>query len=273
MKTMSGMRCMRGLVLLAIVAGAVAGGKVAQAQTSYTTTTQTGSWNTSRWNNAADSVPYTSAYTPNQDVNFTSTTGTSFQFAGMGAAINVGNVTVSNGVSVSFTANANTFATSGNVRTLTIGTGSQLDFGSQSFTSSSSSGFIKEGAGVLGLIGNTYGGGFTLNAGTVVMRGVNALGGGAGNVLTLNGGVVASSATLAMDSTKYGGGIVIGGNVQFGEQSDNVSIASDTANLSFANDVNLGSGSRTLTLGNSGIQTFSGTISNTSGGLVFAANS
>ncbi len=242
----------------------------AEAQTSYTSNSATGAWNTSRWNNSSDSSPYTSAYTANQNVSFTSGT---YNFAGMGATINVGNITVASGVTVNFTAAANTFATNGAVRTIDVGSGGLIDFAGQSFSTTSGTGFIKNGSGVLALSGNTYNGGFTLNAGTVIIRGVNALGGAATNVLTLNGGTVASNANRSMDNTKYGGGIVIGGNIQFGELSSNVSLASDTANLSFANNVSLGSAVRTLTLGNNGTQTFSGIISNTSGGLIFAANS
>jgi autotransporter-associated beta strand protein len=42
--------------------------------------------------------------------------------------------------------------------------------------------------------------------------------------------------------------------------------------LSFANNVSLGSAARTFTLGNNGVQTFSGIISNSSGGITFSAN-
>ena len=89
------------------------------------------------------------------------------------------------------------------------------------------------------------------------------MGGSATNVLTLNGGTMASDATRSFANTKYGGGIVIGGNVQFGELAANVPLASSSANLSFANNVSLGAATRTLTLGNSGTMTFSGVISNT----------
>ena len=105
------------------------------------------------------------------------------------------------------------------------------------------------------------------------MRGVDAMGGSVSNVLTLNGGTVASNASRALANTKYGGGIVIGGNVQFGELATVNTLASSTANLSFANNVSLGSAARTFTGGNNGTQTFSGVISNTgSGGITFAAN-
>jgi autotransporter-associated beta strand protein len=94
---------------------------------------------------------------------------------------------------------------------------------------------------------------------------------GDGGLLTLNGGTVAGSATRNL-TDKYDSGIVIGGNVQFGELATVVSSASSTANLTFNNNVGLGSANRTLTQGNNGTNSFSGIISNTSGGLTFAAN-
>jgi fibronectin-binding autotransporter adhesin len=251
-----------GLLLLA--------GEDARGQTAYTSNTATGAWFTDRWNNSTDGPDYISAYTFNRNVSFTSG---SYAFAGMGGGINVGNITVASGVTVTFTSAANTFQTAGAVRTIDVGEGGVMDFSTQGFSTAAGVGFIKNGAGVLALAGNTYAGGFALNAGTVIMRGVNAMGGGAANLLTLNGGVVASNATRSMDDTKYGGGIVIGGNVQFGELATVVSIASSSANLSFANNVSLGGANRTFTLGNNGNQTFSGVISNSgSGGIIFAAN-
>jgi autotransporter-associated beta strand protein len=242
----------------------------ARGQTAYTSNSATGAWFTDRWNNSADGPDYTSAYTFNRNVSFTSG---AYTFAGMGGGINVGNITVASGVSVTFTSAANTFQTAGTVRTIDVGEAGLMDFSSQSFSTAAGVGFIKNGAGVLALAGNTYAGGFTLNAGTIIMRGVNAMGGGAANLLTLNGGVVASNATRTMDVTKYGGGIVIGGNVQFGELDSVVSLAGSSANLSFANNVILGGANRTFTLGNNGNQTFSGVISNSgSGGITFAAN-
>lgn len=247
-----------------------AAGDDARGQTAYTSNTATGAWFTDRWNNSADGPDYISAYTFNRNVSFTSG---AYTFAGMGGGINVGNITVANGVTVTFTSAANTFQTAGTVRTIDVGEDGVMDFSSQSFSTAAGVGFIKNGAGVLALSGNIYAGGFTLNAGTVIMRGVNAMGGGAANLLTLNGGVVASNATRTMDDTKYGGGIVIGGNVQFGELDSVVSLASSSANLSFANNVSLGGANRTFTLGNNGNQTFSGVISNSgSGGITFAAN-
>jgi autotransporter-associated beta strand protein len=53
----------------------------------------------------------------------------------------------------------------------------------------------------------------------------------------------------------------------------NVSIASDTANLTFGDTMNLGGANRILTLGSNGTMTFGGVISNTgSAGVTFGAN-
>lgn len=238
---------------------------MASAQ-SFTSTGATGAWNTSRWNSSADGPTYTSSYTANSNVSFTSGT---YSFAGgMGGAINVGNITVASGVTVNFTTVSGTLQTAGTVRTIDVGSGGSLDFSTQNFSTAAGVGFIKNGTGVLALAGNTYTGGFTLNAGTVILRGVNAM--GAGGALTLNGGTVAGSATRDLTG-KYAGGITVGGNVQFGEMSTNVSLASDTANLTFSNNMALGGSTRTLTLGNGGNVALGGVISNTAGGVTFAA--
>jgi fibronectin-binding autotransporter adhesin len=237
------------------------------AQTSFTSTTATTAWNAARWNNSADGPTYASTYTANNAVSFTSGT---YSFAGMGASTNVGNITVADTVTVNFPSVNSSIATGGNIRTITVGSSGLLDFQGQVFSTAAGTGFIKNGSGVLALAGAAYPAGFTLNNGTVIARGVDAFGANASNVLTLNGGVVASNQTRTFANTKHGGGIVIGGNVQFGELATVVSIASSTANLTFANNVSLGGANRTLTLGNNGNQGFSGVISN--GSLTFAAN-
>jgi hypothetical protein len=234
---------------------------------SYTSTSAATAWNASRWN-STDAAPYTSVYTANSAVSFTSGT---YTFAGMGATTNVGNVTVASGVTVNFASIGSTFATNGAVRTFDIGSGGLFDFNGQTISTTAGTGFIKTGYGVFATGGGAFTGGFTLDAGTVIAKGTTGLGSGAGNTLTLNGGTVASNATRIFDNTRFPVGITIGGNVQFGEMSTVVSLANSTANLSFANNVSLGSSLRTLTLGNGGITTFSGVISG-SGGLIFAAN-
>jgi autotransporter-associated beta strand protein len=237
---------------------------------SYTSTSATGLWNTARWNNSSDAAPYASAWGANNNASFSSGTY-NFSGANSSGAVNVGNITLASGVTVNFTAASGTIATSA-TRTIDVGSGSLLDFNTQAMSTAAGTGFIKNGAGVLATVGGGYSGGFTLNAGTVIARGVDAMGANASNVLTLNGGVVASNASRSFANTKFGGGIVIGGNVQFGELSTVVSLASSTANLSFANNVSLGSSTRTFTQGNNGTHLFSGVVSNTSGGITFAAN-
>lgn len=239
-------------------------------QTSFTSNTATTAWNAARWNNSADAAPYDSLFTANNNVVFTSG---NYSFAGMGATTNVGNITVNAGANVSFSTGS-TFATGGNVRTIDVAAGSLFDFNGLSLSSAAGTGFVKNGLGTLGTGAGNFTGGFTLNAGTVIARGTTGMGSGSTNVLTLNGGTVASNATRSFDNTRFGSGIVIGGNVQFGELAANVTLASSTANLSFANNVSLGGSNRILTLGNNGTQTLSGVISNSgTGGLSFAANS
>ena len=237
----------------------------ASAQTTYYTgTASTGAWNASRWSTSS-SGPFNASYAASGPVSFTSG---SYSFGGMGAPTNVGNVTVLSNVNVAFTSIGSTYATGGNVQTVDVASGGVYDLGSQAISTAAGTGFLKTGAGVFALGGATYAGGFTLNAGTVILRGVNAM--GSGGALALNGGAVAGSSNRDLTS-KYAGGITIGGNVQFGEFSTNVALANDTANLTFSNAMSLGAANRTLTLGNKGTMTFSGVIQNTSGGITFAA--
>lgn len=233
----------------------------------YTGTDSTGAWNTSRW--STDSVgPYTSAFSSNSAVVFNNG---AYTFTGMGSTVAVGNITLTNNSTVAFSASSGSLLLSA-IRTYSVGTGSTLDFGSQAFTTSSTGGIIKNGDGVLALTGGSYRGGFTLNAGTVVANGVSALGGGGtgASVLTLNGGVLASSTNVDFTTSNFGT-ITMGGNVQIGQLSSITSLANSDASMSFAAALNLGAANRTLTLGNNGVHTFNGVISG-SAGVTFAAN-
>lgn len=243
----------------------------AWAQISYTSTAVATSWNTARWNNTADVAPYTSTFTANNEASFTSGF---YTFAGMGATVNVGNITVANGVSVNFASISNTFATNGNVRTINIGSGALFDFLSQSISSVAGTGFVKNGPGVFatGAASGALTGGFTLNAGTVIVRGTTGFGNGGTSFLTINGGTIAANASRSIANTRLPGGINIAGDFQLGEIPAIVSLASNTANLQFDNNVSLGAATRTITLGNAATNTFTGVISNISGGLTLAAN-
>ena len=157
---------------------------------SYTSTSATGLWNSARWNNSSDAAPFTSAFTANNAANFTSG---NYSFSGMtnSGAFNIGNITVSSGVNVNFTAASGTVSGNGSVRTIDVASGATIDFNTQAFSTAAGNGWIKSGAGVLALAGGAYTGGFRLDAGTAIARGVDAFGAGGSNILTLNGGTIA----------------------------------------------------------------------------------
>ncbi len=239
----------------------------AQAQL-YTGTNSTAFWNTSRWSTATNG-PFSSSWTTNSASLFKAGTGTyTFTGANSSGAVNVGNITLEDNVAVNFSGASGTLSGGGVVRTISAGSGSTLDFGTQAF-GTGGQGWIKTGSGVLALSGGAFTNGFTLDGGVVVMRGVDAMGAGSGNILTLSNGTVAASGNRALTTAKYGGGIRIYGNITFGALTNVTMLSSATANISFANNVDLGGSTRTLTIGGNGNYEFSGVMSN--GGLTVAA--
>ena len=241
----------------------------AQAQL-YTGTNSTAFWNTSRWSTATNG-PFSSAWTANSASLFKAGTGTyTFTGANNSGAVNVGNITLEDNVAVNFSGASGTLSGGGVVRTISVGSGSTLDFGAtQAFSTATGNGWIKTGNGVLALSGGAFTNGFTLDGGVVVLRGVDAMGAGLGNILTLSNGTVAASSSRAMTTAKYGGGIRIYGNITFGALTNVTTLSSATASISFANNVDLGGSTRTLTIGGNGNYEFSGVMSN--GGLTVAA--
>ena len=163
---------------------------------------------------------------------------------------------------------------------VSVASGVLLDFGSLAFTGSSTAGYVKNGSGALALLGGAYGGGFTLNQGTVYLKGVNALGGSATNALTLNGGTLAGTANRSLLG-KYSGGIVIGGDVTLGSTAIFQGITLSAFTLTFDNNTSLGSVGRTITLGGTGTYTWTSTstvaatqgIISGTGGLVLTTSS
>lgn len=177
-----------------------------------------------------------------------------------GASIAVANINAT--ANTTFTTFGGTISNFGNgIVTIDVAPGITLNFGTQAFTAATTAGYIKNGSGVVALSGGTYQGGFTLNAGTVVLNGVNGMGGGAANTLTINGGTIAASANRDL-SGKYGGGITVGGDFTFGSS---VPPASAAANLAFTNAVGLGSATRAITIGGTGTYTLGGVISGAPG--------
>ena len=209
--------------------------------------------NASRWG-ATASGPFTNAFTAGSVANFATPNGT-----GTGASITVGGFNATE--SFTLTAAGGTISNQSNgVVPVNVSAGKTLDFGTQVFTSSSTAGYTKNGTGVLALAGGTYGGGFTLNAGTLIARGVNAFGGNvaAPGALNLNGGAVGANASR--DFTDKHGAVNIGGDFQLGVLASSVPISSDTANLTFNAGVALGAATRTVTIGANGTYTLAGAI-------------
>ncbi|MDB6115947.1 MAG: hypothetical protein JWQ62_2892 [Lacunisphaera sp.] len=209
-------------------------------------------WAGTGWNSGSATATGGTGWTSGSNAVFSANSTLSFV-----DGTNFGDVTVTNGLAVTVTA-AGT-ATAG-AHTLDIGLGSALTWSAQAFAASGTS-FVKNGAGTLtlGAIASAYDGGFTLNAGTVVVSGNNnALGVGR---LTINGGTITSTTVRSYTPTA----ITVGGDFTL----------SGSANLTFAAPVDLGAAIRTITNNRSatlGTTTFSGGFSGSTGaGLIFAS--
>lgn len=144
-------------------------------------------------------------------------------------------------------------------RTLTItGAGSATVTGVIANGSTSTAGKLtKSGNGTLTLSNaNTYSGTTTLSAGTLAIGHNSALGTSA---LTINGGTIAASGAAREISNN----VTLGGNFTVGGSND----------LAFNGDFNLGGGTRTITVNNTGLTTIAGQIKEPwYSGLVKAGN-
>lgn len=201
------------------------------------------------------------------DTALDSTGGAIIHFDNPASAVTGASITVAG---INATANVSGWTASGTILNfnnaivpIDVATGTTLDFGGQSFTSAAAAGYAKNGEGVVALGGNTYGGGFTLNAGTVIARGVNAFGLG---TLTINGGTIAANAARDFNG-KMTGGIVVAGDFTLGATTG---LAVAGSNLTFYSSVILGASPRTITLGGTGNYTFNGPVSGDAGLTVAA---
>jgi autotransporter-associated beta strand protein len=213
-----------------------------------------GVWSTSAfWSNPASATGGT-LWASADDAEFTANSTLTF------GTTSVGNVTVDAGVTVTVAAGGT--LTLGGVRTFDVGTGGTLTWTTQpqsTAVGNEGAGIIKNGAGILSLgaiaANARYDGGFTLNAGTVIVSGASSFGTG---VMTINGGTLQSSGGNTYTSSS----VVIGGNFAF----------AGTGNDTWNQTVSLGAADRTITNNTTGTatRTFSNTISSTGGGLIFA---
>jgi autotransporter-associated beta strand protein len=228
------------------------GGMTTQAQTLFWNTNgAAGIWtNNPNWGTTA-AGPFTTIYSANTDVEFTTNSTLTF------GTTSIGNVTVDSNQTVTVTAGG-TLSMNGAVRTFDIGTSALLDWRSQTVSATSSAGITKNGAGTLRLDGLTFtttmNGGFTLNAGTVIVNGAKAFGNG---TMTINGGTVQSSGGKTWTPTT----LTLGGDFAF----------AGTGNDVWFMPTGLGSVTRNITNStSSGSRLFGGIISGSAGvGLTF----
>ena len=218
----------------------------------------TDTWTSSKWG-LLPAGPFASAWTSGRTAVFN--TASSSITAGASATISG----IIANESVTITSSGGTITPSSATTPVFVASGKTFEFGSQAIATGASSGFVKNGPGTFGLVGAAYTGGFTLNSGTVLVEGTQALGTGA---LTINGGVIVASSATARSLTFTG--ITIGGDFQLGDATN---YSSNTGTISFAGAVSLGnSTTRTITLGAAVAYTFSGAIGGTSSNIILNAN-
>lgn len=238
--------------LAAALAIAAIGASAICAAPLYWKTSTAAAWDSAAWATAPGGT-YDQAWVSGANVVFEDNGGTTLTIKGPAATTQFASITANENVTVTA---SSTLGTGGTVAIIDVADGKTLDFAGQALSTAAGTGFVKNGPGTWSLAnGNTYAGGFTLNAGTVAVGGVNAM--GAGGTLTLNGGTIRSTGTNARDLTnKYAGGITVGGDITLGDSTN-------TGLLTFTNATSLGSATRTLTV-NSAV-THTGVISGDTG--------
>ena len=251
----------------AVLAAALLMASTASAQL-FTSTTSTGNWLNSagtagRWSTTS-SGPFGSNYVSGSNTSFTTAGTYTFDRLVTTGSATLGNITTAANVNIGFTTSSgqtlNFGGAGGAVRTIDLGAGSTVDFGS--IATVAGNGITKSGAGTLMLTGGAYTGGFTLNAGNVIARSANALGNG--NIV-INGGAIGSTQSIGLVARATGKTITVAGDFQLGTSDTFNGAATDGFNIAFTaanNGLNLNGGARTITLGSSGSMTFGQTIEN-----------
>ena len=205
------------------------------------------------WNTVDNT--YTSAMdvTGGAILNFNTATTTAI---GPSSSITIAGINVNANVTIGTVGSGTvTNLSNGNV-IVDVGSGYTFDASTQTFTGNVAASYTKSGAGVFATNGNSYSGGFTLNAGTLVMRGSNAMGNG---TLTINGGTIATTTTR--DLTGKYTSIVIGGDFTLAATTG---LASGGSYLTFSAPTALGTATRAITIGGTGNYYLNGVISETS---------
>ena len=177
------------LVMLAVTALATAG-QVKAADKYWRIDGTSATWTSSSWGTSSGG-PFTGGWTAGDNAIF-STPFTTSNLITYVTATAIGNVTVNANTTVTA---AGTLSTGGTISTFTVADGVTLTWTNQTFPTTAGTGFIKAGNGTWDMSseGGAYPGGFTLNAGTMIVTKKNSFGAG---TLNLNGGTIQSSGTV-----------------------------------------------------------------------------
>jgi autotransporter-associated beta strand protein len=246
-----------GLLTTALVATCAAAS--AQAQQYWNTNGAAANITANNWS-ASPGGPFTSPYSSATNMVFGANSTINYV-----DSTNISNVTVSNGFTVGWTPTG-TLTTGGAVRTFDVGAGAILDLSNQAISTAAGTGLVKSGAGILFMSNaSAYTGGFTLNAGIMILGGTVAMG-GSNSVLTINGGTLASPSTRNIPSGRFST-VNIGGDFTFGAVTTGVASGNAVAarNIRINDPVNLGAATRTITLGGSGLYTLGDVVSGAPG--------
>ena len=140
------------------------------------------------WGNSA-AGPFNAPFAAGNTAYFSRVNG-----VGNGGSITVGGIVAEENFTIG--ASGGTISNFNNgVVPVTVLSGKLFEMGNQAFTGSATAGYNLTGPGRFATAGGAYGGGFTINSGTLLARGVNAMGGAATNTLTINGGTIAATAS------------------------------------------------------------------------------
>jgi autotransporter-associated beta strand protein len=233
------------LVMLTLTALAMAG-RVKAAEKYWRIDGTSASWTSSSWGTSPGG-PFSTGWTAGDNATFNAVSVVTF------ASSTLGNVTVNANTTVT---QAGTLSTTG-TSTFTVADGATLTWQSQPF--STAAGFIKAGNGAWDMSSESgaYTGGFTLNAGTMIVSKKNSFGAA---TLNLNGGTIQSSGSSAFAPTLLN----IGGDFTF----------TGTGNDTWVAATSLGAATRNITNNTtSGSRMLIGVISGNAGvGLNFWGN-
>lgn len=184
-----------------------------------------------------------------------------------GASTNVSAITANESITISASGTLGFGVSGGGICNITVANGKIFDLSGQALSTTSGTGIIKNGLGVLSSAnGNSFSlpAGVTINNGVIAFAGTNAFGSG---TITINGGVL--SANNGSARTPANNTIVVNGDFSLGSTT---LFNAGTGNLTFSSAVNLGNSvTRTITIGNTGNYSLNGIISGTSSNLIIDA--